>query len=110
MTHHPALKWVSNANSYQRYPAVESHVFDGGLTDDKYDAMIERSLPPYGEDRFAKTAPEASETDKVIDCELYTEELCTFDYYCSQRRCRLKSSPPVLMIGFTLILAYQSAT
>ena len=106
MTHHPALKWVSNANSYRRAPGVESHVFDG-LTDDNFDAMIERSLPPYGEDKFAKTAPEASETDKVIDCELCIEELCTFDD-CSKRRCRLKRSPPGLMIGFTLILAYES--
>jgi len=69
MTHHPALRWVSNAKrNHPTPPGEESHVFDAP-TDAAHEAMIELSLLPNGQGRFAESAPVAVFADKVIDCE-----------------------------------------
>ncbi len=76
MTHHPALKWVSNAKrNHPTPPGEESHVFDG-LTDAAHETMVKLSLLPNGEGSFAKTAPVAVLTDKVIDCKF---SWCAYD-------------------------------
>ncbi len=87
MTHHPALKWVSNARrNHATPPGEESHVFDAP-TDAAHETMVKLSLLPNGEGRFAETAPVAVFTDKVIDCKFFFVRL-------------RRPPPPYLRAGF----------
>lgn len=63
MTHHPALRWVSNLATIG-IKGEEAHVLDemGG---EDFRAMLGRG--PGG--KYGQTAPVAEEEDKVIDCE-----------------------------------------
>lgn len=67
MTHHPALRWVSKVTMLGE-AGEEAHVLDAPSAA-IFDEMIERSLLPHGKGKFAATAPEAVEADRVIDCE-----------------------------------------
>lgn len=58
MTHHPALRWVGG----YRKQTKEAH-----LLDKKLDVTLQSRI--VRGDKYAVAAPEANETDLVVDCE-----------------------------------------
>lgn len=63
MTHHPALRWVSNLDKIGMI-GEEAHVLDE-MGDEGFREMLAEG--PGG--KYGRTAPAAKEEDKVIDCE-----------------------------------------
>ncbi|CAN0278211.1 unnamed protein product, partial [Hapterophycus canaliculatus] len=61
MTHHPALRWVSNLATIGRI-GEEAHVLDE-MGNEEFHAMLRQG--PSG--KYGQTAPTAEEEDKVVD-------------------------------------------